>query len=100
MYRTWFGSTRIEYPLVPLYCLSYDSVTARIRLSLPEVPTLQLPPLAHMHTLEIPYSSSMLHPYVIGRGTLLLYYCTINSANIIPHYSQAVVTHLLLVLVL
>ena len=43
-----------------MYSLSYDSDTAHIPLSLPEVPTLQLPPLANMRNLEIPYSSSIL----------------------------------------
>ena len=58
--------TQIEYPLVPLYSLSYDSETAHIPLSLPEVSTLQ-----HMCIPSKYPTPSMLHPHAIGRGTAI-----------------------------
>ena len=47
IYRTRFGPTQIEYPLVPLISLSYHSETVHIPLSLPKISALQLPPLAY-----------------------------------------------------
>ena len=69
-YMIWSDINRILSTYeVPLYILSYHSETAHIPLSLAEVSTLRLLPLAYMRTLETPYSSSMFHSHVIiGRG--------------------------------
>ena len=57
--------------LLLLYSPSYHSEKAHVPLSLPEVSTVQLP----WHTLEIRYSSSMLHYHIVlgVRITMLSY---------------------------
>ena len=75
MYRAWFGPTEIEYPLVPLCSLSYDSETAHIPISLPEslhvtTSSLGIPSRYTYIPAEVKHSTA-LYVYIYSRYCIL-----------------------------